>query len=195
MALMLSIGMATATQGASLAFANEGADQTQDPAPQTAEQAIPLAKTSASACIQALYADLDGNSSLLEKTITPLDPEAERASRVESLIAEAMAHVGTPYAYGGTTPSGFDCSGFTGYVFNKALGVELPRTAAAQSGVAERISLDEAERGDLLFWGNGGVYHTGIYLGDGEYVHASPRKGIVVQSMAAYCPTFAAHII
>lgn len=195
MALMLSIGMATATQGASLAFANESANVPGEAQVPTSEQTIPLAKTSASACIQALCADLGDGTSLRDKTITPMDPQAEHEARVESLITAALEYVGTPYAYGGTTPSGFDCSGFTGYVFNEALGIELPRTAAAQSGVAERVSLDEAERGDLLFWGNGGVYHTGIYLGDGEYVHASPRKGIVVQSMSAYCPTFAAHII
>lgn len=123
--------------------------------------------------------------------------EAARASKVDALLAEALSHQGAPYAYGGTTPRGFDCSGFTFYVFRTALGVELPRTAAAQSGVGESVSLDSLQPGDLLFWGRGsGVYHVAVYVGDGSYVHAAGRgKGVRVQTMDYFRPTFAKRLL
>ena len=63
--------------------------------------------------------------------------------RRQSVVAEADGQLGAPYSYGGTTPSGFDCSGFTRWVFEHALGRELPRTAAEQSALGEGVSLDE----------------------------------------------------
>ena len=72
--------------------------------------------------------------------------------RRQSVVAEADAQLGVPYSYGGTTPSGFDCSGFTRWVFSHALGRELPRTAAEQSALGVGVSLDELVPGDLLFW-------------------------------------------
>lgn len=123
--------------------------------------------------------------------------EAARAAKVDAVLAEALSHQGAPYSYGGTTPRGFDCSGFTSYVFRTALGIELPRTAAAQSGVGTSVSLDSLLPGDLLFWGRGsGVYHVAVYVGDGNYVHAAGRgKGVRVQSMEYFHPTFAKRLI
>lgn len=123
--------------------------------------------------------------------------EAAHAAKVDAVLAEALSHQGAPYAYGGTTPRGFDCSGFTSYVFRTALGIELPRTAAAQSGVGESVSLDSLQPGDLLFWGRGsGVYHVAVYVGDGSYVHAAGSgKGVRVQSMEYFHPTFAKRLL
>ena len=111
--------------------------------------------------------------------------------------AEADAQLGVPYSYGGTTPSGFDCSGFTHWVFSHALGRELPRTAAEQSALGVGVSLDELVPGDLLFWGSGsGVYHVGIYAGDGEYIHASTGGGRVMRATFDYfAPDFAKRVI
>lgn len=102
-----------------------------------------------------------------------------------------------PYSYGGTTPSGFDCSGFTRWVFSHALGRELPRTAVEQSALGTGVSLDELVPGDLLFWGSGsGVYHVGIYAGDGEYIHASTGGGRVMRATFDYfAPDFAKRVI
>ena len=110
---------------------------------------------------------------------------------------EADAQLGVPYSYGGTTPSGFDCSGFTRWVFSHALGRELPRTAAEQSALGVGVSLDELVPGDLLFWGSGsGVYHVGIYAGDGEYIHASTGGGRVMRATFDYfAPDFAKRVI
>ncbi len=190
LALMLSVSTAAVTQGASIAFASEVPEE-------PTEEAIPstcLAESSLAACTDALNLDLGSGASLMD--VATHDADKARAVWADQLIDEAYAHLGTPYAYGGTTPSGFDCSGFTGYVYNKVLGMELPRSAAAQSELGEELSLDEAKRGDLIFWGGrGGVYHTGIYLGDGEYIHASASKGVSIQNISTYTPSFAKRVI
>lgn len=123
--------------------------------------------------------------------------EAERAERRQSVVDAGMDLRGVPYVYGGTTPSGFDCSGFTAWVFEHALGIDLPRTAAEQGALGESVPMDELLPGDLLFFGHGsGVYHVAIYAGDGEYLHASSGKGRVVrQSMEYFRPDFAKRLI
>ena len=123
--------------------------------------------------------------------------ERERAGRREAVIGTAMDLRGVPYVYGGTTPSGFDCSGFTRWVYEQALGIELPRTAAEQSAMGESVPMDGLMPGDLLFWGSGsGVYHVAIYAGDGEYIHASTGRGqIVRQTMEYFVPDFAKRLI
>jgi cell wall-associated NlpC family hydrolase len=83
---------------------------------------------------------------------------------------------GVPYRYGGTTPRGFDCSGFTSYVYRKA-GVSLPHSATGQMRKAKRISRSQARPGDLVFFHGGrGAYHVGIYAGNNRTLH-SPRPG------------------
>lgn len=123
--------------------------------------------------------------------------EEERAGRRQSVVDAADGQLGVPYVYGGTTPAGFDCSGFTRWVFAEALGMELPRTAAEQSALGEAVSLDDLLPGDLLFWGSGsGVYHVGIYAGDGEHIHASTGGGRVMRATFDYfAPTFAKRLV
>ena len=117
-------------------------------------------------------------------------------AKANNLVDTALSLKGSPYAYGGTTPRGFDCSGFTQYCFRNALGIELPRTAAAQASMGESVSMDDLQPGDLLFWGSGsGVYHVGIYVEDGTYIHAAGSgKGVRVQSMEYFHPTFAKRV-
>ncbi len=118
-------------------------------------------------------------------------------SKADVLIAKAMSLQGTPYVYGGTTPRGFDCSGFVLYCMQESLGIEMPRTAASQSTLGTSVSLDELEPGDLVFWGRGGgVNHVGIYVGDGNYIH-SPQTGktVCVQPLAERMPSFAKRIL
>ncbi len=121
----------------------------------------------------------------------------QRAADRAAVVAEADDQLGVPYVYGGTTPSGFDCSGFTRWVYEHALGIDLPRTAAEQSALGKSVSMDELKPGDLLFWGSGsGVYHVGIYAGDGEYIHASTGGGRVMRATFDYfAPSFAKRLI
>ncbi|MFI7589882.1 C40 family peptidase [Spongisporangium articulatum] len=93
-----------------------------------------------------------------------------------AVLAIAARYVGTPYLYGGTTPNGFDCSGYTGYVYRQ-LGVSLPRTADQQLNATRQISRADARPGDLVFFVSGGrAYHNGIYAG-GNLMYDSPRSG------------------
>jgi peptidoglycan DL-endopeptidase LytE len=93
------------------------------------------------------------------------------------LIREAESLVGSPYRFGGTSPNGFDCSGFTSYVMGE-VGVDLPRTSREQYSVGSTVSRDSLEPGDLLFFdtsGSGGINHVGIYLGNNKMAHAASR--------------------
>ncbi len=102
-----------------------------------------------------------------------------------SLVVDfALQFKGTRYAYGGTSPSGFDCSGFVQYGFRNTVGISLPRTAASQAGAGYAVSMSELMPGDIVYFANGGyVSHVGIYIGSGQFIHSSsPRTGGVIIS-------------
>lgn len=95
------------------------------------------------------------------------------------VLSTAAQFIGTPYVWGGTTPAGFDCSGFTRAVLARH-GVGLPRTADAQMRATRHVSAAEAAPGDLVFFTSGGrAYHTAIYAGDGRIYDASRSGGSV----------------
>ncbi len=91
----------------------------------------------------------------------------------------AQEHLGVRYRYGGMSPSGFDCSGFVCYVYEQGVGKKLPRTARAQSTYAKIVDKNALAPGDLLFFDTsrrGHINHSGIYLGEGKFIHASSGK-------------------
>lgn len=111
-------------------------------------------------------------------------------------LAQKLTTQNIPYQWGGTTTSGFDCSGFVQYVY-KQNGVSLPRTAEAQAEATTNESVSDAQPGDLLFWGSkGGVYHSAIYLGNNQYANApEPGKTVQVQTISQYfAPSFAGSV-
>ena len=108
-------------------------------------------------------------------------------SRGQSLVNVAMRYLGYSYAWGGASPSGFDCSGFTSYVASSALGVGLGRTVASQVGAGTAVNPKNLEPGDLVFFVNTyepGLSHVGIYIGGGQMIHAgSERTGVVISNI------------
>ncbi len=93
--------------------------------------------------------------------------------------------IGTKYRTGGISTSGFDCSGFTMYVFNH-LGVSLPHQSGSQYSMGSAVSRSDLRAGDLVFFNtNGvGVSHVGIYVGEGKFAHASTSRGVMVSSLS-----------
>ena len=105
-----------------------------------------------------------------------------------NIVAYAEQFIGTPYRSGGTTTAGFDCSGFTMYIYNH-FNVELPRIAKDQTAKGTVVSKDDLQAGDLIFFGDS-IYHVGIYIGDGEFIH-SPKPGSAVKiAELKYMPAY-----
>ena len=130
-----------------------------------------------------------------EEALTSRVEAATKASRAArllqvraiKLVDAAAALKGVRYKWAGSSPkSGFDCSGFTAYVYNK-VGIELPRSSGAIRKVAEKINKSELKTGDLVFWHNksGRVFHVGIYAGAGKAWHA-PRPGRSVSKQSLW---------
>ncbi|OLO26872.1 hypothetical protein BTR23_21890 [Alkalihalophilus pseudofirmus] len=110
---------------------------------------------------------------------------SDNSDKVTQLINYSKQFLGTPYVWGGTTPSGFDCSGFTSYVF-RSVGVNLPRTSRQQATVGVAVPTNQVQPGDLIFRGSP-IHHVGIYIGNGQYIH-SPQTGDVVK-ISSYNPS------
>ncbi|MFB3169355.1 NlpC/P60 family protein [Neobacillus sp. 179-C4.2 HS] len=111
-------------------------------------------------------------------TPTAVAANVASSATANAVIANAKQYLGVPYVWGGSTPSGFDCSGFVSYVY-RSVGISLPRTSRAQQNVGTRISMNQLQPGDLVFKGMP-AYHVGIYIGGGQYIHA-PQTGDVVK--------------
>ena len=135
----------------------------------------------------ATYQPPGANPALdLSTGLTPPAPP----SQYTGVVGIAMQYLGVPYVWGGSTPSGFDCSGFVIYVYAQ-VGVSLPHYTGAQWGMGVPVAYSDLEPGDLVFFD--GLGHVGIYIGGGEFIH-SPHTGDVVRidslSEAWYAATY-----
>lgn len=103
-------------------------------------------------------------------------------SKMDKVIDKA---IGTKYVSGGVSTNGFDCSGFTMYVFDK-IGINLPHQSGSQYQMGTTISRDNLREGDLVFFNTSGrgISHVGIYVGDGKFAHASSSKGVTISSLS-----------
>jgi len=106
----------------------------------------------------------------------------EDSSLAGVILADAMSFLGTPYQYGGTGPTGFDCSGLVYRVFGDN-GVDLPRTVTGMESMGVAVAVEELEPGDLLIFYS--PKHVGIYIGDGNFIHSSSwqDRGVIITSL------------
>lgn len=179
------------------------------PAPEKADEAVSFGTsgfTAVDVVVQTPAAE-QAEDALADRTTTAASRTEERTAPVQQVAAEpapepvaapepvqqaapaptggilgiAAAYTGIYYVYGGSTPAGFDCSGYTQYVFAQA-GISLPRTAAAQQASATPVS--NPQPGDLVFFGYP-AYHVGIYAGNGM-MYDSGKPGIPTQLRAVF---------
>lgn len=103
---------------------------------------------------------------------------------VRAMLNEANNYLGVPYVFGGTTPSGFDCSGYVQYVFDK-MGVSMPRLADEQYNMGYSVSRANLQPGDLVFFETyePGPSHSGIYIGNGQFISATSSRGVAVADL------------
>jgi cell wall-associated NlpC family hydrolase len=124
-------------------------------------------------------------ASLAEASVSSLFRGARRMpetafDKATLVLATARDYLGTPYVFGADGPDSFDCSGFTRYVFARH-DIALPRTSINQASAGVRVPLAERRKGDLLVFVDTwrpGISHVGIYVGDGEFIHATTRQGV-----------------
>ena len=121
-------------------------------------------------------------TSSTSSTTTSNSSQSTSSSKV---ISYAKKFLGKPYVWGAQGPNGFDCSGFTYYVYKNSAGKTLPRTSSAQSKYGTYVSKSNLKPGDLLFFdtvgaNNGVVTHCGIYIGNNQFIHAASGQGKVV---------------
>lgn len=115
-------------------------------------------------------------------TVDTFEPSAAAVSSPAAsgrVVSIAKSQVGTRYVWGGSSPAGFDCSGFVMYVYGQ-VGVALPHNAAKQYRYGTPVARDRLEPGDVVFFD--GLGHNGIYIGDGRFIHARRSGGGVMIS-------------
>ena len=117
-------------------------------------------------------------------TNAPLGKGFISGEQGNAIVATAKSFMGVPYVFGGTTPEGFDCSGLIQYVF-KMHGVTIPRLADEQYNLGREAKISQLVAGDLVFFTTytEGVSHCGIYVGNGNFLHASSSKGVRIDSL------------
>ena len=160
----------------------------------TTSSAANSSSASTASSAASTTASTTASSTTSSTTSTASTSAAVSTSSVVS-YATYLASLKIPYVYGGTSLSGFDCSGFVQYVYAH-FGVSLPRTSQAQSTIGTAVPVSQAKAGDLLFWGSqGSSWHVGIYIGGTSYV-AAPSTGqtVSVKSFQYFQPSFAIHM-
>ena len=110
-------------------------------------------------------------------------PDEDLSVLVESILSDAVSYLGVPYVYGGTDSNGFDCSGLAWRVFNDN-GISLPRTVSAVETLGIAVDREDLQPGDLLIFNN--PKHTGIYMGDGDFIHCSSYldRGVIITPLS-----------
>lgn len=143
------------------------------------QSSVSQSRGGSSVSVEAPASSGSSSSSSSSKPSNPAPPAVHG-----DVVGYAMQFQGVPYVWGGTSPSGFDCSGFVQYVYRNAAGIELPRDTYGQIGAGSRVSQDQLQPGDLVFPDAG---HVGIYIGGGQMIHASkPGDVVKISSVWAF---------
>lgn len=152
-------------------------------------KALLLSLAGCAACMPAAHASPDIELALASRFNAPAmsRPAGEHLNtlthRSTELVMQALSTLGVPYRNGGVSAkTGFDCSGLVLSTYEKAMGLKLPRTAAAQAAATRKIKRKELQPGDLVFFNTQrrAFSHVGIYMGEGKFIHA-PRTGAHVR--------------
>ncbi len=140
---------------------------------------------------KSAYGKYNANFSNADKTLTAaaISEAIAHEKTLDDILSEANTYLGTPYRFGGSTRSGIDCSAFVLNVYGETVGLELPRVAAEQAELGEKVELEELQKGDLVFFAHGRrISHVGIVqevTADGEikFIHAATSKGVMISSL------------
>ncbi len=121
----------------------------------------------------------------LRNEIGRMERESPGGDTRSRLMTAILSYIGTPYRIGGIDHSGIDCSGFSMVVFDSVFKIELPHSAREQFTLGDRVSRNDLQVGDLVFFRTVGrrISHVGIYLGDDLFVHASVSEGVTISSL------------
>ncbi|MBE6062148.1 MAG: glycoside hydrolase [Clostridium butyricum] len=125
---------------------------------------------------------IKANSNLLDlstSNIVPITLPSDMSEDAKALITQAQKYLGIPYLWGGTTPAGFDCSGYMQYIF-ASYGINIPRLSQEQQSYSQPISIAQIKPGDLVFNQKSNATHVGMYIGNDMYIHA-PHTGDVIK--------------
>ena len=118
---------------------------------------------------------------------TTITESIAKTKNEKELIKEAKKWLGTKYKYGGHSKSGTDCSGFVMQIYKSVYDIKLPRSSREQQEFCKKIKKSQLKIGDLVFFATGKkkgkVSHVGLYIGNGEFIHASSSKGVVISKL------------
>ncbi len=178
---------------ADLAEAKEKAEARKKAAEEARKAAAERATRDAERVTLTADADTAGTTSTAASTATASAPAG---GSVATVISFLKAQVGDAYVMGATGPNAWDCSSLVQAAF-KQVGVDLPRVSQDQSTVGTDVSLSSLQVGDILYWGGkGSAYHTGVYIGNGQYLDAAnPSKGVVIQDLSGYPASGAVRVL
>lgn len=128
---------------------------------------------------------VNSNVAVPNTQVATVDAKTQKLDRIVSL---AKKQLGKRYVMGATGPNAFDCSGLAMYVYKHAAGKNISRTTYTQVKQGRYVSLKLLRKGDLLFWGSRTApYHVGIYIGNGQYIHAAnPGQGVIKAHLSHY---------